>query len=390
MSAALAGQSGRGVVTYTEPRGTLRTWGRQPWPLHPRRELRHSVERSGDTSVGKMFEPRQGVTPGGEGVLDLLQLPPDRAVELGLERELVHPAAKGLELQAGAAKPAATVQLYPYIVTDDGGRRAFDVEQPGDDPWDALDPEPRGAAETRLVAGLQERERHRRLVERRIAQGVCPYPVTAEYLLDRYDVLAPRRPKDKPMSSFGRRWWEYLWPRDPAAMLAVPKLIGPRLTRWERFALDEHGLLPTDSCVTLSAPSSAVGRGLLARVRDALGHHLGRPASTRDVLIYVMAFLNANPAAAALRIGRLPTPKGSWTVDEDYLASVRIAVPGDKALVCEIWTRSHHLVTRTSQGDTAHDEREQLEALIGRALGFDAALQRELAAWAGPERPSEP
>jgi DNA-binding transcriptional MocR family regulator len=61
VSAALAGQSGRGVVTYTEPRGTLRTWGRQPWPLHPRRELRHSVERSGDTSVGKMFEPRQGV-----------------------------------------------------------------------------------------------------------------------------------------------------------------------------------------------------------------------------------------------------------------------------------------------------------------------------------------
>ena len=391
VSAALAGHATPGVVTYMEPSGTLRTWGRQPWPLDPRRDLRAAVERSGETSIGELFEPRQGVTPGGEGVTDMLQMSSEQAAEIGLEHQLMHPAAKGRELQAGAARPAATVQLYPYVVAANGGRRAFDVDAEDDEPWDALDPEPRGAEETRLVAGLRERERHHRLVERRIAQGICPYPAAAEYLLDHYDLLASRRAKGRPMSAFGRRWWEYLWPRDPVAMLTVPKLLGPRRgMRWPRFALDEEGLLPVDTCVALSDPSSASGRRLLGRTRDALSHHLGREADRRDVLVYVLAFLNAIPAAAVLRIGRLPTAKGSWTVDEAYLASVRIAVPDDSGIVRAIWTRSERLVLRTRQGDNARDDSEELDDLVGRALGLDADLRRELDEWAREERPVEP
>jgi hypothetical protein len=223
VSAALAGHPGADVASYWEPPGTVRTWGRAPWPLHPRRALRDAVERSGQASIGEIFEPRQGVTTGGEGVLKLLQLPPDRATELGLEQQLVHPAAKGLELQAGAARPAATVQLYPYVVTDGNGQRAYDIKAPDGTTRDALDPQPWDADEAAAVAGLPERERHRRLVERRIAQGICPYPAAAEYLLDHYDLLAPRRPKGKPMSAFGRRWWEYLWPRDPEATSSVER-----------------------------------------------------------------------------------------------------------------------------------------------------------------------
>ncbi len=336
-----------------------------------------------------MFEPRQGVTPGGEGVLDVLQLPPDRATELGLEQQLVHPVARGLELRVGATAPAGAVLLYPYVVTSEGGRRAFDVEPAGSEPWDALDPDPHDTAEANVVAGLPERDRHRRVVERRIAQGICPYPAAAEYLLDHYDLLASRRPEGRPITSTGKRWWEYHRPRDPVAMLAVPKLLGPRRGMiWPRFALDEQGLLPTDPVVALGTPGSTHARGLLSRMREALGRHLGRAPSTRDLLVYVMAFLNAVPAAAVLRIGRLPTAKGGWTVDEDYLTTVRIAIPADRELVREIWWHADRVVTRTAQDDAALDDRELLDDLVGRALELDARVRRELEKWARAERPS--
>lgn len=171
-------------------------------------------------------------------------------------------------------------------------------------------------------------------------------------------------------------------------MLTVPKLLGPRRgTPWPRFALDEHGMLPTDTCVALSAPSSVAARGHLGRVRDALGHHLGRTASARDLLVYVLPFLNAAPAAAALRIGRLPTAKGGWTIDEDYLTRVRISVPTDSALIQQLWSRSDSFVTRTSRGEDAREDREHLEDLVGRALGLDDPLRRELAMWAAEVRP---
>lgn len=391
VSAALTGRVGPGVVAYTEPAETLRLWGRRPWLLDPQRSLRAAVERAGEMSIGQIFEPAQGVTPGGQGVLDVLQLDPDRAADLGLEHRLVHPVARGVELKAGAAMPATAVLLYPYVITADGGRRAFDVDCAGKEPWDALDPEPRDAAEAALVAGqLNDRERHGRLVQRRIAQGVCPYPAAAEYLLEHYDLLASRRPEGQPITGSGKRWWEYHRPRDPVAMLTVPKLLGPRRGMlWPRFALDEQGLLPTDPVVTLSTPRSASGRALYARLRGELSHQLGRNASTRDVLVYVIAFLNAVTAAAVLRIGRLPTAKGGWVVDDDYLASIQIAVPDDSGLVREIWARSDRVITRTSHGDSADEDREQLDALVAQALRLDANLWRELEAWARAERPAE-
>ena len=46
-------------------------------------------------------------------------------------------------------------------------------------------------------------------------------------------------------------------------MLAKPKLVSPRLTRWPRFALDDEGVLTSDSCVAIATPttSEALGTG---------------------------------------------------------------------------------------------------------------------------------
>jgi hypothetical protein len=388
VNAALNGRSTTGVTVYTEPAGVVNGWGRQPWPLAPERHLREAVERSGSTSVWELFEPSQGVTPGGEGVLDVLQLPPDVAAELGLESQLIHPVAKGLELQAGAAAPGDSVLLYPYLVTETGGRRAFNVDANGAT-WDALDPEPHGSAEARLVGGLRERDRHRRLVERRIAEGICPYPAIADYLVRHYDLLASRRPEGKPITQAGKRWWEYHRSRDPVAMLATPKLLGPRRgMKWPRFALDERGLLPTDPVVAFGVPGSLGARTLLRQTRDALGRQLRRPASARDMLLYVMAFLNAAPSAAVLRIGRLPTAKGGWTVDESYLRSVRIAVPEDSGLVSDICRAADAVVRRTRDGRSAHANLEQLDALVPRALDLAEDVRKELNVWADATRQS--
>lgn len=380
LAAALSDRPALGVGSYDEPAAELRAWGSAAWPLDPRRPLREELERRGQIGIGRMLEPRQGVTPGGEGVQARLQFTGSQARELGLEDELLHPAVKGLDLEAGAARAVDRLQLYPYLVEDGESRLAF-VK----DGRDALAPDPQDEREAALVAAVEGRERHRRLLQRRIAEGRCPYPVAAEYLLDHYDLLASRRPKGRALHTFGRLWWEYLWRREPKAMLAVPKLVGPRLTKWPRFALDEQGLLPTDSCVAVAAPSSAEGRRLALDVRRALAEQLDRSVADRDFLVYAMAFLNATPAAAMLRIGRLPTPKGSWTVDENYLAAVRLAVPEDRELTRKIWRLSDALVAGVPVGADARATPRELDALVTRALGLAESTSAELAAWAAEE-----
>ena len=378
-------EPGSVVGRFSEPMDEVQSWGAAPWRLHPLRRHRATIERAGDASIGVLFEPLQGVTPSGEGALDIFQMPPDLAKAESLESELVHFALKGLDVPRWLVQPADTVMLYPYIKVEGEFRPAFRIGG-ADSEVDALELRPRSAEEEELVAGLREDEERERLLTHRVAAGSCPYPNAAKYLLRHYEQLASRRPKGRPLRSFGRNWYEYLWPRDAARMLAAPKLVTPRLTRWPRFALDEEGLLPSDSCVAVESPTTREGKAKLEDLRRAVEDRAGREISQRELLIYAMAFLNSAASGFLLKVGRESTPKGSWNLNEEYLRLVRLAVPSVDLLE-QILSTATDCVETTRRGEDPGDLEVELDALIFEALGLSGTeLAREVTEWAQEER----
>jgi N-6 DNA Methylase len=79
------GNVATGVSIYREPGQELRMWRRAPWHLHPERALRRPLSQAGAVSAAELFEPKQGVTPGGEGVLDIFQMTADQTSAQGLD-----------------------------------------------------------------------------------------------------------------------------------------------------------------------------------------------------------------------------------------------------------------------------------------------------------------
>lgn len=170
-------------------------------------------------------------------------------------------------------------------------------------------------------------------------------------------------------------------------MLARPKRISPRLLRWPRFALDETGLLPTDSCLAITEPATAQGRRRLRELIKSLEDRLGRSVERREVLVYTMAFLNSSASAFLLRVGREPTPKGSWNVNEDYLRLVGIAVP-EKHAVEGILATVEECLAASRQGRAVVDFERRLDELVLDALGLsNTDAGQAIAAWAEEERP---
>jgi hypothetical protein len=150
---ALAGaRSSPPVIFFREPIAEVESWGRRHWRLHPLRKHRTPLETAPGLSAGEILEPLQGVTPGGEGGLDIFQMTQAEASERALEPELVHAAMKGTDGRRWRIGRLETFALYPYISSDGSYERAFyDVST--DDDWDALDLQPRRGEEERLVSG---------------------------------------------------------------------------------------------------------------------------------------------------------------------------------------------------------------------------------------------
>jgi hypothetical protein len=127
------------------------------------------------------------------------------------------------------------------------------------------------------------------------------------------------------MRTFGREWYEYIWPRDPWLMFARPKVISPRLVKQVRFSFDSQGIVPQDSCIFLGLQSEVGGH--VSAFRKKLGAALHRNAGSTDILCYCLGFLNSDDAQRRLVAGRRPTPKGFYAITEDYLREVPIPFP---------------------------------------------------------------
>ena len=333
------------------PFADLKTAGGERWNLSPPLIVQVLGQR-GVCRVFDLFEPRQGVTPG--GCLDIFLMDEARAKELHLERKLVHKAVKSKEFERWRTAHTGRVLLYPYVIKDGEAIPAFSGRGTASDALDfenAFDEQEkeirRGKALDKGVIG--------KILAHRIGNGGVKFPNTAKYLSASYDLLSGRVFKKKNVREFNRQWYEYLWPRDPKLVLgAVPRIISPRLIKAVRFSLDSEGYLSDDGCQFLF-PKYGSTSGIESFSRELSGA-FGRDSTREETILYCLAFLNSPYAQERLVSGRLPTPKGFYQVGEEFLKEIPVALPADRKTGEQIIASVKRLVEGMDSGKVEKEE----------------------------------
>jgi len=357
-----SGQASVGFATaWWKSRRSLLQDADRGWDLRP---VRSGAKFRGDTiRASELLEPRQGVTPG--GALDLFLMSEEQAKSLGLEEGLLHRAIKTKETRRWRAGWQGRVILYPYAVRSGEFKPAFALA--GTNDGDALD----------FEHPLDERERDirrtvgssslvaKQLLEHRISLGIVDFPQVARYLVGSYARLESRIFKKKRMEAFGRKWYEYLWPRDAELMLSKPRIISPTLVREVRFSLDTDGWLSDHSCLYLLPTQATAGRR--ADLRQRLEQVGGQTISDVELMQYCLAFLNSSVAQETL-LRRRPTAKGSYAINEQYISDVDIPLIGDAALLKDLMELTKALTESESVRAAAPME-VRLGRLVASLLG---------------------
>ena len=351
-------------TAFRFPLARLRGFGGRRWLLAAQEfKIRTRPEWP---SVVQLLEPSQGVTVGGKGCLSVFLMTESRATELGLERALVHPIIKGRETQSWRPQWGANVILYPYVQDQYGGwHPAFARTKPF--ALDALDFEhPVDEFERELLRrfGLNPRSIEWLFERRRDTLGLVKSPQAAQYLLKFYAQLSNRTFKKRNLRQFGRAWYEFIWPRDPAVISGRPKIISPRLTPHVRFSLDEEGIGIQDSCLCLAVSDGT--RQACEEFRGRLSSLLGREAQTPLVLQYLLAFLNSMNAQELLATGHRPRPGDVFQVSDRWLDELSIPV-------CKTGRELHALLGAVDACMTARTS-SALEAAESRLNGVVSSL----------------
>jgi hypothetical protein len=328
------------------PRQRLRDFKGARWVLSPDETLAFT---GGAWPLAKdILTSFQGVTPGGEGGLKVFEMTTDEASSRHLERPLVHTAVKGLEVTRWKLPELDHVMLYPYRLDESGSRPAFHFGRT-DTGSDALNFEE--------LLDDQEREIFRRhhqslndeclqeLLDHRIAIRRVKFPNAAHHLISEYQFLSGRKFEKKNIRLWGKEWYEYHRPRAPEAILAIPKIISPRLTREVRFALDTEGVMPQDSCIVLLPAQKTEER--FRRFRLAEAKVMGKRLTDLHIMKWCLAFLNSEHAQNALTRGQQPTPKGSYAIGDDFFTRVPIPMIPDMATGQKVLSLVDELISAT-------------------------------------------
>jgi hypothetical protein len=299
-------------------------------------------------SIADILEPRQGVTPG--GCLDVFLMSEKKAISLNLESELVHRAVKTRETERWHIKWEGRVLLYPYVIHNDKTVPAFTIKHSLlKDSLDFENPVDDDERELRRGRPL-DNNTAKEILEHRIALGLVKFPQVARYLVQSYVRMDGRIFKKRRIETFGRCWYEYLWPRDATLLLANNRIISPRLAREPRFTLDTEGFLADDACQYL-LPTNTTFK-VRERLHKSLSEVLGRDANELEVFCYCLAFLNS-PYAQKVLISRRPTPKGSYQISEEYLKEIPVVLPSRSEVAEDILACVQQLVHGVTGGEKA-------------------------------------
>jgi hypothetical protein len=373
VQSALAGarKSKRATVEFVDgfrkPQADFARAGTGRWSLAPSPPAT-GASRLRWLNLGQLFDTAQGVTPGGEGCLDLFLLEAGQAAAAGLEPDLLHPVVKGTDIGRYRCRRTGNVILYPYVLRNDSARRAFDLAV-----WKAKQrsPLPQGvgsltdALDFATAVDIQEEKYRngqelnqdvlRKLLNHRRGLGIVEYPNAAAYLVSHYGTLAKRVFEKRRIAAWGKQWYEYHRPRDITAMLRKPKLLSPRLTPKVRFALDRQGIVPQDSCIALVTTKK---QGVPWQdFTNQISKALGRRAAALEALQVALAFGNSRYAQDILVTGRRPTPKGSYQITDEFLKEVEIPPLGKAKCIASLVKDVAVLCGRETAGFEAAQKR---------------------------------
>jgi hypothetical protein len=176
----------------------------------------------------------------------------------------------------------------------------------------------------------------------------------AAYLIKHYEDLEGRIFKKKNIRKFNRRWYEYIWPRDPRIVLSKPKIISPRLSKEVRFAIDTKGILPQDSCVCL-VPTSKTGSAW-SKLEKELSAVLEEKVTSADMLKYCLPFLNSKYAQERFTTGHRPRPGEVYAVTESMLREILVPPPKGKQATASILDLVSRLIESRDKKETDRHE----------------------------------
>jgi hypothetical protein len=146
--------------------------------------------------------------------------------------------------------------------------------------------------------------------------------------------------------------------------------------------LDERGILPSDSCVVIATPTTSEAQNTFKQFALELEALVDRPLAHRDLLLFALAFLNSTAAAFLLRIGREPTPKGSWNVNEDYLSLIKLPIP-ERDTASRLLDLSKSFVDDQAGTVVTPELAAELDRLVFHAYGLaDSDVERAVMSWA--------
>jgi hypothetical protein len=267
--------------------------------------------RANGWNVTELFEPRQGVTWGGEGCESVFVV--DESVASTMEKELTPRTIGGRNVQPGQIMWNGEHLVFPYLAQKQKWIPAFHNPKLG---IDSLDFEVN-------IDELEKGQTHEYKLKARTARNYVAFPNVAEHLFRHYDVLSKRIFKERPLADYRKMWYEYIWQRDPS-IAKIPKIVCPRLTAEARFAVDNYGYIPRDSVMCLMPKSQF--RSLM----ETLGKIVKEAVSRETCLDYVLAFLNSQAFNDLLAAQRAKKRGGYPMVGERMLKRFIIPRPEPK------------------------------------------------------------
>jgi F420-0:gamma-glutamyl ligase-like protein len=151
-------------------------------------------------------------------------------------------------------------------------------------------------------------------------------------------------------------WYEYHRPRTPL-VIRKPRIVGSRLVKMARFALDSNGFLPRDSVVVITPKQKA-----FKNLKSSLGKTLGRKVSEDEVLLYILAFLNSETFDQLL-IEKISKKRGGYPIIDERLLK-RLGIPMPTRASKNIVKKLLELVKKAVSQDHTNETDKEINNLV--------------------------
>jgi len=316
------------IRAYSLDQTVIQTNSGEPWNLAAPEVStlkKRILSVSNCDRLDSVFEMTQGVTPGG-GCLDIFLLDSAESVEAAL----MSPAVEAEDIADWRIGLPRKWLLYPYAA--DGrlinlGKLDYDLEQ----------------------ADAQKR------IDALIATGSIKYPRASRYLVRSYDRLVAREAEKKTWDDYGKEWYEYHRPRDPAVMKSSPKILTRRMTHDMEFALDDRGSVPTDGCIALTFKKN--NRWLKQALEQGL--------TNNEAFLFCVAVLNSSLMKLVLKSSSDACQGNFLQVREDSIGLFPI-----KILAKGVMKNVRHIVSLTNGALADSEKRKDVDKAVIQLYGL--------------------